>query len=503
MIYYMTGLDRRHTGDVNIVRDSASHDAKAAAEGVDAVPFASASRESLAMISHEMRTPLNAILGYAQLLQRDPGLTGVQTQGLSTIRESGQHLLALVDDIVDLARIEAAKLMLFPKPINVSAFLQVVADVLCLRAEQRSLRFTCEAGTDLPTAVVVDDQRLRQVLLNLVSNAIKFTDTGYVALRVRAAPMVHPVDNGTAARIQLRFEVEDSGVGLDDAQRLRLFQPFEQVADVERRQGGAGLGLMISRQLVRLMGGDIQVCSTPGRGSLFWFELDLPIVEDGLPAPRSGRKAIGYEGSRKTVLVVDERPEQRALLVQFLTLLGFVVAEAPDGPETLASIERSRPDLVLADVTEPTMDAMRRLRRMPEFKPLPIIALSAHAGLDDHATIIKAGASALVAKPIDFEILAKAIGEQLRLRWIYADASPEPQGASDSEVGEQVVLPPEEIEVLHRLAQMGNMKDICKHSDYLKTLCPQYAPLAKRLDRLARNYQSRAITALVERVRAR
>jgi len=225
----------------------------------------------LATMSHEFRTPLNAILGFAQLLQMDASLTKAQQAKIDLIRDSGDHLLGLISDVLDMASIEAGRVRLQPVAIDLRALLEVSCDSVRLRAEQKGLRFDIELDPELPTRVRVDGQRLRQVLLNLLSNAVKFTDVGGLALTVRLAGLQHGL-----ARVH--FELGDTGIGMARDQMDRLFQPFEQVAEDSRRLGGTGLGLSISQQLVRLMGGEIEVSSELGAGSTFSFTLDLPTI---------------------------------------------------------------------------------------------------------------------------------------------------------------------------------------------------------------------------------
>uniref|UniRef100_UPI00117D37BB ATP-binding protein n=1 Tax=Pelomonas sp. KK5 TaxID=1855730 RepID=UPI00117D37BB len=225
----------------------------------------------LATMSHEFRTPLNAILGFAQLLQMDESLGTPQQGKVRLIRDSGDHLLALITDVLDMASIEAGKIRLQPGPLDLHALLDAVGDAVRLRAEQKLLRYAVELGEELPVRIVADGQRLRQVLLNLLSNAVKFTDSGEVVLAVRVVQR----QPGSA---RLHFEVRDSGIGMDALQMARLFQPFEQVSDEARRHGGTGLGLSISQQLVRLMDGQLRVQSEPGLGSVFSFELGFPTL---------------------------------------------------------------------------------------------------------------------------------------------------------------------------------------------------------------------------------
>jgi len=253
-----------------------------AADGAREAALAAAERLArehtafLGRMNHELRTPLNGILYFANVLQRDRPLTERQQRGLRTIEESGQHLLALVNDIVDLARLDAGQLELAPLDVGLNLFLQRLSDTVRAKAEARGLSFVLRTAPGLPVAVRMDETRLHQVLLNLLSNAVEFTDHGQVSLEVKAGPAGPGRDGQPSVRIQ--FEVCDSGSGMSEAQHARLFEPFEQTGDVKERASGAGLGLAISRRLVRLMGGDIHASSRPGVGSVFRFEVDAPLV---------------------------------------------------------------------------------------------------------------------------------------------------------------------------------------------------------------------------------
>jgi signal transduction histidine kinase len=231
-----------------------------------------AKTEFLASMSHELRTPLNGVLGYAQLLARSSGLSARQARGLEVIQQSGQHLLALINDILDLARIEAGRTDLNLQPVNLPCLLQTVVNLMQLRAHEKRLGFMFDAAQGLPEVVTADDRRLRQVLLNLLGNAIKFTDQGMVALRVACTPT-------GPAELLLRLDVEDTGIGMRPDDLHRIFEPFEQVGDEQRRSGGTGLGLAITRALVKDMGGQIQVSSEFGRGTRFRVELPLQVAQ--------------------------------------------------------------------------------------------------------------------------------------------------------------------------------------------------------------------------------
>ncbi|WP_437997415.1 AAA family ATPase [Sorangium sp. So ce185] len=453
-----------------------------------------AKTEFLTNMSHELRTPLNAILGYAQILKRSPGLDGRQATGLDTIQQSGQHLLTLINDLLDLAKIEAGKIELYPEPIHLSAFLTVVADIIRVRAEQKSLYFVYEVAPHLPQAVLADEKRLRQVLFNLLGNAVKYTDRG----RMRFGVQVLAQDEAGA---RLRFEVEDTGVGMTPEQLAKLFQPFGRVGDV-RRRAGTGLGLMISRQLVHLMGSEIHVESRPDEGSRFWFEATLPVAEIAAPLRPSERVAIGYEGPRRKVLVADDVVGNRAVLSDLLSGLGFEVFESTNGQEAVEQEMEASPDLAVMDLVMPVMGGLeaihciRRNRQARELARLPFIVVSANANAEDQAESVAAGADAFLTKPIDQERLLRIVGAQLGLTWIYG--RPAEKQAVDGETAELVVPPREQMEVLHALALKGNMRDIHQHAAYLTTLDERYRPFADRLHRLAQGYESRAIRTLVE-----
>ena len=370
-----------------------------------------AKSEFLANMSHELRTPLNGILGYAQILQWEHSMSEKQLAGLATIEKSGQHLLTLINDILDLSRIEAGKLELHIAPMDMTAFLHGIVDIIRVRAEQKGLHFTFEAE-GVPEMVHADETQLRQVLLNLLGNSAKFTDSGQVGLTVQRLP-----DGQERAR--LRFEVSDSGIGMNSDDMQTLFQPFQQVGDVGRRRGGTGLGLAISRQLVHLMGGEIRVTSTPGQGSRFWFELELPLAQ-AQPAAAAERIVVGYDGVRKKVLVVDDIEENRMVLVDMLRPLGFLTYEAHDGREGLERAKALLPDLILMDNVMPVMNGLettRRLRELPELKHVPVLAISASASEADRDEAVAAGATDFVTKPFRASQLLTLLELHLGIRF--------------------------------------------------------------------------------------
>lgn len=405
---HLEDLVRERTGELRTAKDRAeiANQAKSA---------------FLARMSHELRTPLNAIMGYAQLLKMDKSLNDRQMQGLKTIHGSGEHLLLLIVDILDLSQIEAGKTELHPAPVAVPTFLQGLSDIIRIKAEEKGLQFVLDCGEGVPNSIEVDEKRLRQVLLNLLSNAVKFTAQGLVSLSVRR--MDTQTQESTAT---LRFEVHDTGVGIPKDEQDRVFEPFEQAGDARSRAAGTGLGLAIVRQLVRLMGGEVQVDSRVDAGSLFWFELRVHCSAGDtlvlpLPTPTTpDTEMSGYEGRRRTILIVDDVDINRTMLIDILRPLGFDTVEAADGQQALDRIGEALPDLVLMDLAMPVMDglkATRALRAQESTSKLPIIALSANASNADRDEALAAGANVFIAKPFERTELLRQLGESLDLRW--------------------------------------------------------------------------------------
>jgi PAS domain S-box-containing protein len=439
----------------------------------------------LANMSHELRTPLNGILGYAQILGRSTTLGDRELAGVNVIKKSGEHLLSLINDVLDLAKIEAGKMELYPVDIALVRFVQTITEIVGVKAAQKELEFFCDLAPDLPQWIRADEKRLRQILLNLLSNAVKFTERGRITLRVRLAPSN-----------RLCFEVQDTGIGIAFDQLKSIFEPFEQAGDMQRRLAGTGLGLTISRQYVRLMGGDIQVESQVGRGSTFRFEVEVQPVQ-AATAVMASRAVTGYAGPRKTVLVVDDIAENRAVVIDLLTPLGFEVVEAADGREAVELAQRLRPDLLLVDIVMPELDgleATRLLRQQEAFREVPIIAMSASVSASDSEQCLAAGMDAFLPKPLDADKLLDQMGRLLRLEWIYVSA----KAKSDSDAPPLVIPPVAEMEVLHRLARMGNMHDIMAYADRLARQDERYRHFTDTLNALAKSYQSQAVLRLIE-----
>ena len=381
-----------------------------------------AKSDFLANMSHELRTPLNAVLGYAQLLQRAP-LPDKEKNAARVIHRSGSHLLALITDVLDLSKIEAGKMELNLAPCDPRALIDAVQEIVRVPAEQKGLDLQVAVDESLPDGITVDEKRLRQVLLNLLGNAAKFTSSGRISLLVSQV-------SRTEDRATLRFEVQDSGPGIAPEELDRIFRPFEQAGEMHRREGGTGLGLAISRQLIRLMGSEILVQSRVGQGSSFWFELDVPVAETSAAETTIDVAAIGgYAGARRHVLIADDMDDNRNLLHELLSQLGFACSEARDGREALKVAQRVQPDVVIMDLKMPVMDgceATRMMRIIETLKDVPIIVLSANIPEESTAASMSAGANAFLSKPVDTAELLQTIGQLCQIEWTLTAREGEP-----------------------------------------------------------------------------
>ena len=455
----------------------------------------------LSSMSHELRTPLNGILGYADILRQAGDLTDLQTDGLRIIKESGEHLLTLINDILDLAKIEAGKLEVIPADFLLDPFLRGIGGIIRMRAEQKNVLFAYEALTALPPAIRADEKRLRQVLLNLLGNAVKFTDEGYVTLHV-SVEQERELPNG-AKEARLLFEVADTGVGIAPDQLERIFAPFEQVGEARRRIEGTGLGLSISRKLVEVMGGTLRVSSAFGQGSTFAFDVTVPILQTVAETPREAdRKIVGYSGEKRRILIADDKPYNRQMLVQLLKPLGFEVAAVNNGSELVQQAQASHPDAIITDMLMPVktgFEAALELRQSPDFQATPIIAISASVFDQPAQQNMLAGCNAFLLKPVRSNALFEVLAAHLGLQWVYQTANaPEAQAASAREAAAQMILPPPEIlEELRYFAQRGNMKKLRERAADLLQQDEKYRLFSEALQRHALNYAEDEICALL------
>jgi two-component system sensor histidine kinase ChiS len=470
-------------------------------------------------MSHELRTPLNVILGYTQLLRRDKGLTERQHAAIGTVHRSGEHLLSMINDLLDLSRIEARKIALEPSNIHLPGFLKHLVEMTRVQAQQKGITFYEEIPSDLPTHVSVDGQRLRQILLNLLNNAIKFTEQGSVTLRVsridREMGSLGERERGrwgdggmgrwgdrergrreTSPHLpispspHLHFEVEDTGIGIPPQKIETIFQPFEQLHDTHRKTEGTGLGLAISQTLVRMMGSELQVTSTVGQGSTFWFDVHLPEVTDlTADTAKISRHVVGYKGKPRTILLADDKPENRALIIDMLAPLGFDIVEAVNGHDALDKAQTCHPDLLLIDLVMPVLDGfevIRRIRQLPApINEVVIISISASVFQETQQESTAAGANDFLGKPVHLEELLEKFQTHLNLEWTYEEPG-EPQELIQPSVQEEIVPPPsEELLTLYQLVRTGDVIRLREHLQEFTASDPQFAAFGARISQLA------------------
>jgi signal transduction histidine kinase/ActR/RegA family two-component response regulator len=382
----------------------------------------------LASMSHELRTPLSAILGYAQILQIDDDLPEKHRKSAITIYRSGEHLLLMINDLLDLAKIEAGKSEVHPSKFPLPSFLKNLVE----NARFHSKRSACgdiaialAIPDDLPTHVYADERYLRQILENLLNNAIKFTETGSVTLRVSEVNVPQtsnaPLPDGYSSRKTFRFAVEDTGIGIPEEDLPKIFSSFYQIKHAHMPQNGSGLGLAISQRLVRLIGGELLVKSQVGQGTTFWFDLILPISDDRQTVSpfRMASFVTGYTGPPKTILIIEDNAGHRGFLRDMLEPLDFITKETDSGEKALDIIKDATPDLILVDIFLPGMDGFETMRQIRASANEPAIVVAISASPQMKQASIKAGCDDFLAKPIQVDLLLHCLGQHLHIEWTF------------------------------------------------------------------------------------
>jgi PAS domain S-box-containing protein len=459
----------------------------------------------LANMSHELRTPLNAILGFSQLMDGDPNLTDEQGENLAIINRSGEHLLALINDVLEMSKIEAGRVTLQETSFDLYDLLDSLEEMFLLRAEDKGVTLSVRRAPNVPRYIVTDEGKLRQVLSNLLGNAVKFTQEGGVALRVKAPP-------SDGERQMLHFEVEDSGPGIAPEDLQAVFDPFVQAVVGQEPQEGTGLGLSISRQFVRLMGGDIAASSELGRGSLFRFEVQVGLADvPGVEVTRPSRRVLGLapdqrapDGGPHRLLVVEDRENNRRLLVTLLESLGLEVQEAANGQEALEMWERWQPHLIWMDMRMPVMDgheATQRIKATPQGQATVIIALTATAFEEEREEILLEGCDDFVRKPFRKNEIYDMLAKHLGVRFIYAEELP--PGPTEAAMPRTDALSPEALAALPAswladLQQATTRADLNLILSLADQIRGQDAALADALAELAQNYEYKEILTLID-----
>jgi signal transduction histidine kinase/ligand-binding sensor domain-containing protein/CheY-like chemotaxis protein len=380
----------------------------------------------LANMSHEIRTPMNAILGYAQLMRREGTLSPDHRSSIEVIHRSGEHLLALINDVLEMSKIEAGRVVPNLRGFDLWSLLGDLESMFRIRALEKGIGLSFIRRESLPRFVETDESKLRQIFINLIGNALKFTDHGGVEVRCRHRA-VKPADPAQRHAIVLECEIEDTGVGIDVSEIDEVFKTFTQLHEA-RYGGGTGLGLAISREHARLLGGEIRVRSTPGVGSCFLFEIPArPLAGPCGEAFSRAASIIGLQPGQGAprVLVADDRASNRAILVHLLRRLGFTVLEAADGLEALELFERHRPEIILMDVQMPRMggdEAIRRIRELPAGRTVAIIAVTAGVFQDEQSAILAHGADGFIRKPVQEAELLGELQRSAGVRFQYAPA---------------------------------------------------------------------------------
>lgn len=459
----------------------------------------------LSNMSHEIRTPMNAILGFAQILERDPNLSSKQREQIGSINRSGQHLLALINDILDMSKIEAGMNVLKPAAFSLHDLIDDLTMMFRSRAEAKNLQFAVERDASLPYYVIADEGKIRQVLINLLGNAMKFTESGGVSMRVRISTPSSPAHEDIK-QLQLTIEVEDSGPGIPDSDIARIFTPFSQ-GEAGAFAGGTGLGLAISRRLAEMMGGSITVKTTVGQGSCFRFDTNIEptdtVTRKKSPAPRLVTGLEPGTGPFK-ILVVDDIQVNRELLCDLLRPLGFEIRQAENGATALEIFDEWDPNAVLMDMRMPVMngyEATRRIKATKKGQNIPVIAVTASAFKDSEDQVMATGVSAYLRKPFRPEELWTILGECLGLRYVYACDAPDKRKDEtptqlENASPKLVAALPENL--LHAMRQAVEEGDMIKLVKLIDQVAPQNAEIAKVLRDLADRYDYERLVDLLE-----
>ena len=450
----------------------------------------------IATMSHELRTPLNAILGFSELMSRDETATNAQKETLSIIKRSGAHLLSMINDVLDISKIEAGRFELDIRVFDLVNLLRDIGDMISVRAADKQLSFMLEIAPDIAQYIKTDDGKLRQVLINLLGNAIKFTRQGGVILRADTLPLA------SSAMVMLRIEVIDTGVGVAEDKREELFKPFVQLIHDNPDAKGTGLGLAISKSLVELMGGCIGVTSILGEGSTFKIELPVPVASvDHIAEEEEWHpvKCIAPGQPSWRLLIVDDNADNRLLLATLLTEVGFQVREAENGQEAINMFEQWQPHLIWMDMRMPVMDgyeATVKIRQLEDGDAVKIIALTASAFKEQHGRIIDAGCDAVLHKPFQAQEIFAVLAKHLGVKFTFLDTPALLPSLIQETTVEMLDKLPEALrQQLHEAAQNLDTEETDAIIAQIHALAPE---VGDGLQELAQQYQFDQIIHLTE-----
>lgn len=453
----------------------------------------------LTNINHELRTPLNGILGYTQILKLDKNIMQFKQAetGLNIIESSGIHLLNLINDILNISKIEAQKMELNLSDFNLAEMLVSLCAIIDVKAKQKNISVKLNITPNLLFRVIGDEKKLTQILLNLLNNAVKFTDEGEVTVQVQ-------VLKKNAQSIKCLFAIIDSGIGITESDLSDIFEAFKQVGEKNRKIEGTGLGLAISYKLVQLMGGDLQVKSHIGQGSMFWFDLTLPLADDvqlnnfnNNKKSVSSHQIIGYQGKRQHILIVDDITDNRLVLTSLLTPLGFEIMEANDGRDAVEKITSIQPDLIITDLIMPVMsgfEMMRILRQDKNLCHLKVVSISASSILKSESSGDGYNFDAELEKPIQLDRLFKVLESQLNIKWIYDDSTNNISENNDEIFNGLLIPESEALALLYEWAEDGNF---IKFNKKLDDLTIQFPLFVKKMRQMSQTYQDKEICQFI------
>jgi signal transduction histidine kinase len=453
-----------------------------------------AKSEFLSNMSHELRTPLNGILGYAQILINIGKLNESQKEFVQIIHRSGKHLLDLISEILSYSQIEAKKLQMVVSTFDIDETIKHVLNVIKIRAEQKDLVLICKKQSDLPQFVKGDEVKVRQLLLNLLSNAVKYTKTGSVMLRVLYDPNKEH---------NFLFEVEDTGIGIEKEQIDQIFEPFTQIGDHWKYVEGAGLGLAITKKIIDLMDGKLELESEPGKGSIFRMFLNMPEAKEGLSEKIEQINIVGYKGTRKKILVVDDNLTNLSLLVSALEPLGFEMTIAENGKVALEQAKQKEPDLILTDLLMPVMngiESIKEIRKLPNLTKVKVVGITAPVIQDKQCMEFQKICNANIDKPINLSELLDLIKNLLNLEWVYL----EPLNTVHEEPAEDspIVAPGKEnLDTIINFAEIGDYPSIEKLMNKI-IVDKKYFTFSKKIGKFIENYDSNGLINYLKSIRS-
>ncbi len=452
----------------------------------------------LSNMSHELLTPLNAVLGFSRLMQKSPDVTQEQSVNLNIISHSGEHLLNLINNILDMIKIESGRIVLEEEVTDLRKLILEIKSLMSLKASEKDLQFSDELSQDLPANILVDAGKLRQILINLIGNAIKFTNNGGIKLSVSHSK------TETAKKVRLRFEVEDTGAGIPEDDLNKIFTAFVQLHNQDNKEAGTGLGLAICEQNVKLMGGEIGVKSTIGKGSVFHFEIPVSVHEktnEKVIRKQSGVLRLADGEKIYSILIAEDQFENRLLLLKLLEPLGLTIYSAENGKEAVDSFQQFNPDLILMDIRMPVMDgieATRQIRLTQAGMHTKIIALTAHALADERVVMLEAGCDDFIRKPYSSSEIFDALKNHLGVKFIYDEQL--------SPVSDRTeLLLPDDLKKLSQqirkeLIHSAELLDEQRCMDVIRQIATVNQQLGEKLTRMVKDLQYQEILSAIEKI---